>query len=97
MPKLLVEKGPNKGQALVLSGGGPHFIGREPGCAFVLNDTNVSRKHCELKFESNSWSIKDLGSRNGSYVNGHKLAGDFAPRVTTPFMAGMAVRCVGGS
>ncbi|MCE9583345.1 MAG: protein kinase [Planctomycetes bacterium] len=77
MPKLLVEKGPNKGQALVLSGGGPHYIGREPACAFVLNDTNVSRKHCELKFESNSWSIKDLGSRNGTYVNGHKLSGEF--------------------
>ncbi|KAF0245329.1 MAG: putative serine/threonine protein [Planctomycetota bacterium] len=76
MPKLLVEKGPNKGQSLVLSGAGPFHIGREPVCSFVLNDTNVSRKHCEIVAKSGSWSVRDLGSRNGTYLNGRKLSTD---------------------
>lgn len=76
MPKLLVEKGPNKGQSLVLSGAGPHFIGREPTCSFVLNDSNVSRKHCELVARSGTWAARDLGSRNGTYLNGRKLTGE---------------------
>ncbi len=76
MPKLLVEKGPNKGQSLVLSGAGPHFIGREPTCSFVLNDSNVSRKHAELVARSGTWAVKDLGSRNGTYLNGRKLTAE---------------------
>ncbi|MEK7467425.1 MAG: protein kinase [Planctomycetota bacterium] len=76
MPKLLVEKGPNKGQSLALSGSGPFHIGREPACSFVLNDTNVSRKHCEIVSKSGNWSVRDLGSRNGTYLNGRKLPGE---------------------
>ncbi|MCC6741416.1 MAG: protein kinase [Planctomycetia bacterium] len=74
MPQLLVEKGPNKGQAMVLSGSGPFHIGRDPACAFVLNDSNVSRKHAELVSQSGAWSVRDLASRNGTYLNGRRLA-----------------------
>jgi pSer/pThr/pTyr-binding forkhead associated (FHA) protein len=74
VPKLLVEKGPNKGQSLVLRSTNKVVVGREPSCQFILNDSNVSRKHCELNLRGSTWSIRDLGSRNGTYVNGKKLS-----------------------
>lgn len=76
MPKLLVEKGPNKGQALALGDLSLCVIGREPGCQFVLNDSNVSRKHCELVKTFDVWKLRDLGSRNGTHLNGKRVEGE---------------------
>jgi serine/threonine protein kinase len=76
VPKLLVEKGPNKGQALALGDLAICAIGREPSCQFVLNDSNVSRRHCELVKKFDKWTIRDLGSRNGTHLNGKRLEGD---------------------
>lgn len=51
-------------------------IGRSPDCDVVLNNTSVSRQHAELLNDSGAWLLRDLGSRNGTGVNGARVAGD---------------------
>jgi pSer/pThr/pTyr-binding forkhead associated (FHA) protein len=45
-------------------------IGRRESCDICLRFPNVSGRHCELNFEDGIWSIRDLGSTNGTKVNG---------------------------
>jgi FHA domain-containing protein len=54
-------------------------IGRLDACDIVLSDAGVSRKHAEVRREGDEWVIIDLGSTNGTVVNGqavrrHRLA-----------------------
>ena len=46
------------------------IIGRNEGCTVQLTDHSVSGRHCEIHFDGNRWWITDLGSRNGTRVNG---------------------------
>lgn len=43
-------------------------------CQIVLGDDTVSRRHAELRFEDGRWLLRDLGSSNGTYVNGRWVA-----------------------
>lgn len=54
-------------------------IGRMEGCDVVLQDPSVSRRHAEIRREGDEWALIDLGSTNGTEVNGvrvnrHRLA-----------------------
>jgi len=48
----------------------PITIGRLSTNDVVISDSNVSRRHAELKQEGSSWKLVDLGSTNGTLVNG---------------------------
>jgi hypothetical protein len=48
----------------------PLVIGRLPECGVVLADSNVSRRHAELRRSGDSVMLTDLGSTNGTRVNG---------------------------
>jgi cytochrome P450/NADPH-cytochrome P450 reductase len=48
-------------------------IGRAPGSDIVIADPGVSRKHAELRVTPDGCWIVDLGSANGTYVNGHRV------------------------
>ncbi|MED7951011.1 DUF1707 and FHA domain-containing protein [Streptomyces sp. BE303] len=50
-------------------------IGRIPGSGLRLNDASVSRHHAELRREGEDWVLYDLGSTNGTHVNGYRIAG----------------------
>ena len=54
--------------------GANHTIGRDPSNHLVVDDGNVSRQHAALRHASGRWVVKDLGSRNGTFVNGQRLA-----------------------
>jgi predicted component of type VI protein secretion system len=48
-------------------------IGRDDGMKLRIPVSSVSRRHCELRVTSTGVLIKDLGSSNGTFVNGHKV------------------------
>lgn len=50
-------------------------IGRHPDCELNLRMDDVSRRHAELRFEGGRYAIRDLGSTNGTYVNGQLVSG----------------------
>jgi pSer/pThr/pTyr-binding forkhead associated (FHA) protein len=50
-----------------------HLIGRAPSCDCVLPDDCVSRRHAEIWRESERWYMRDLGSRNGTRLNGLRV------------------------
>jgi hypothetical protein len=48
-------------------------LGRSRDCDCVLAEPSVSRRHAELRREDGRWLLRDLGSRNGTRVNGVRL------------------------
>jgi pSer/pThr/pTyr-binding forkhead associated (FHA) protein len=48
-------------------------IGRGPECRIQLPASTVSRKHAQIFFRNEEYHIEDLGSANGTYVNGIKI------------------------
>lgn len=51
----------------------PAVIGREEGCKLRVPVANVSRKHAELYEADDELLVRDMGSSNGTYVNGSKI------------------------
>jgi hypothetical protein len=51
----------------------PITIGREPHCDIVVGHTRVSRRHVELREYEDTHTLQDLGSSNGTWVNGHRI------------------------
>ena len=49
------------------------LVGRHPRCTIVVDDPNVSRRHAELILRDGVWVIRDLGSTNGTTVNGEPV------------------------
>jgi hypothetical protein len=45
-------------------------IGRDPDCDLVIAHPSVSRQHAELYHQHDRWRLRDLGSKNGSFVDG---------------------------
>lgn len=54
----------------VVLGDLPLLIGRQSDCDIVVNDANVSRRHAEIRPHGDGFLLVDLGSTNGSRVNG---------------------------
>lgn len=52
-------------------------IGRHPVCTVSLNDTLCSRHHSEIFLAGDGWVIRDLDSRNGTFVNRERIIGDW--------------------
>ena len=61
------------GQAVVVVSSFPCVLGRGPGCAHRLADPLVSRRHCEFSLRSGRVFVEDLGSCNGTFLNGEPL------------------------
>jgi pSer/pThr/pTyr-binding forkhead associated (FHA) protein len=65
--------GRSKGNKLIELGEEEIIIGRSPVCQLRLSSKNVSRKHARIFFRNDEYYIEDLGSINGTYVNGIKV------------------------
>jgi pSer/pThr/pTyr-binding forkhead associated (FHA) protein len=56
------------------------IIGRDNSADLTISDAEVSRKHARLYKQGATYMLEDLGSTNGSYVNGQRLMGPHALR-----------------
>lgn len=68
-PSLTIIKGPQAGSTFVLDRQ-EVTIGRDPNCSVFLNDMTVSRKHAIIKITGAAATVEDLGSLNGTWVDG---------------------------
>lgn len=68
-PSLTIIKGPQTGSAFVLDKD-EITIGRDPASGVFLNDMTVSRHHARIKVNGAVASVEDLGSLNGTWVDG---------------------------
>ena len=50
-------------------------LGRSRKCDIVVDDPNISREHAEIRPRGGSWVLRDLGSTNGSSINGRRTDG----------------------
>ena len=94
MLTLLVLQGPDKGRRFELPDT-TALVGRESR-QLPLTDNTVSRRHCELiPDEKGEWVLKDLGSSNGSYVNGVRIVGKQALKLGDQLRVGRTLMVFG--
>src|SRR3954454_9120941 len=72
--ELHVVRGRSANQTLKLTDG-VNTVGRHDDCDLRIKSSQVSRKHCELFEKKGMLLVKDLGSANGTFVNGKKVQG----------------------
>jgi two-component system cell cycle response regulator len=76
-PVLTVLTGLDAGRTLVLESSGDNVLGRSPQVRFSLDDDSVSRRHCTVEVRPGQTPrIRDLGSTNGTHVNGEPVTDD---------------------
>jgi hypothetical protein len=73
------------------------YIGRSPDNDIQIKDITVSRRHLKITKKEGIYIIKDLGSKNGTYVDGNYIKPDLDIELkkSAPIVIGMSVICLG--
>jgi pSer/pThr/pTyr-binding forkhead associated (FHA) protein len=72
--QLVVRSGPTPGKVYPVMKN-EIVIGRDPNADILINDAEVSRHHASIKLVTEGYIIEDLGSTNGTVINGQRLTG----------------------
>jgi pSer/pThr/pTyr-binding forkhead associated (FHA) protein len=75
--QLLIVQGRSASDSIKLTNG-VTTLGRQETCQIQVKSSQVSRRHCELYEKKGVLLVKDLGSSNGTFVNGKKIRGEKA-------------------
>ncbi|MGH2536868.1 MAG: FHA domain-containing protein [Candidatus Promineifilaceae bacterium] len=75
--QLVVREGPQAGQTFPLAADSV-TIGRDPMADVIIDDVEVSRLHARLSRTEDGWEVADLGSTNGTFVDGGRLGEEAA-------------------
>ncbi|MCC6108689.1 FHA domain-containing protein [Hugonella massiliensis] len=68
-----VEKGPKELRGVQIAVHGPVIVGRNPGADIVIGAGYVSGRHARFTLMGQNLFIEDLGSTNGTFVNGQRI------------------------
>jgi predicted component of type VI protein secretion system len=88
--QVVMSKGPTPGKIFNL-GGSNITIGRDINVEIVINIPEISRRHAQLRLEGGVYYLEDLGSTNGTFVNGQRLTAPHRMREGETIMLGEAV------
>ncbi len=72
---LMVKGGPDQGSSIALSAG-MKVIGRATLNDVVVESPSISRQHAAIRGDADGYWLADLGSRNGTWVNGERLGSE---------------------
>jgi FHA domain/zinc-ribbon domain len=72
-PALVVRSGGGMAGQTFQPADGRTLVGRSPECDIFLDDVTVSRRHAEIVRDGDTFTIRDLGSLNGTYVNRKRI------------------------
>ncbi|HEY4056456.1 MAG TPA: SpoIIE family protein phosphatase [Kofleriaceae bacterium] len=72
MTSLVFLAGPIAGRTFPLDAG-EYVIGRRSDCQIFVPDMSVSRQHARIIANGDAWCLEDLGSNNGTYINGVRI------------------------
>ena len=72
MPQLTIQNGPHSGTVFPFDK--PIVVGRGRGVDLKIDDPSVSRNHARVDRAAEHWQVSDLGSANGTFVNGRPLS-----------------------
>ena len=70
-PVLIAQQGPLEGQRWAITKS--MTLGREPDCDIVISDRQVSRVHAKIYYHNNKIELEDMGSKNGTFLQGNQL------------------------
>ena len=90
MHKVSVALGADRGRVFGLEGADPVTIGRRDA-HLVLTDQNASRLHAQFFTRENRWWLVDLGSTNGTLVNGQKITRPVCLKVADQIQIGKSI------
>jgi hypothetical protein len=77
--ELVIERGPSPEQRLPVTAVAS-TMGRSPNNEIVINDPEISRRHAQILQQAAGFAVEDLGSTNGTFVNGQRCVGVTAVR-----------------
>ena len=86
--KLTLSKGPQPGKIYILMTD-VVIMGRDPMADVSLNDPEVSRQHVKLIRTESGYDLEDLGSTNGTFINGSQITANHATPLETGQTIGM--------
>jgi pSer/pThr/pTyr-binding forkhead associated (FHA) protein len=88
--QVVVVEGAGAGRTFAL-GDQPVTIGRGSGATVVVDDTYVSTLHARLVPRGDAWVVEDLGSTNGTFLDGRRVAAPTPVPLGTPLRIGKTV------
>ena len=96
MPKIYIMNGPEKGRSFEVDEEAI-FVGRAPDNEIHINDKSVSRKHLKIIKRGEKYYVTDLGSKNGTFIDGMRITGakEYEVREGMPIAVGKTFLSVG--
>lgn len=76
--RISVRRGPEEGQSYPLDANSI-TVGRDPMAEIVFSDPEVSRQHARFTRTNGGYQLQDLGSTNGTFIDGKRLGGEIVP------------------
>lgn len=96
MPKIYIMNGPDKGRSFEVDEDAV-FIGRAPDNEIPVKDKSVSRKHLKIIKRAERYYVTDLGSKNGTFIDGKRVTSgkEYEVREGIPIAVGKTFLSVG--